>query len=184
MMEVLREAKMAFALSIQSIWERQIRAYLFGCARELRPGSPLADKAGTSNWKELLGLFRELRGIKLESFPSFEALDLLHHFGNACRHGDGNSAIQLSRRCRDLWSATPPLPLELPAAPPIVPSVATMDIPIERLRSFVDAIALFWIDIEYIYKESIEKKHENLEKHLTIERAARTWFPESDETRS
>ena len=42
MEDVLKETKMAFSLSIQSIWERQLRGYLRGCAEELRPGDGLA----------------------------------------------------------------------------------------------------------------------------------------------
>src|SRR5436305_1970671 len=71
MQAVLREAKMAFALSIQSIWERQFRAYLCGCARELRPNTSLEGEVETSDWKKLRRLFRDLRGIELESFPSY-----------------------------------------------------------------------------------------------------------------
>jgi hypothetical protein len=93
MCDVLREAKMAFALSIQSIWERQFRAYLLGCARELRPNASLANKVEESNWKESRKLFLDLRGIELDSFPSFDELDILHHLGNACRHGDGDSPL-------------------------------------------------------------------------------------------
>lgn len=39
-MEAMKsEAILAFGLSIQSIWERQLRSYLRGCANELRPRS-------------------------------------------------------------------------------------------------------------------------------------------------
>src|SRR5689334_13997584 len=34
---VLRETKLAFSLSVQSIWERQFRSYLRTCAEELKP---------------------------------------------------------------------------------------------------------------------------------------------------
>ena len=36
MEDVLAETKLAFCLAIQSVWERQLRAYLRGCAEELR----------------------------------------------------------------------------------------------------------------------------------------------------
>jgi hypothetical protein len=52
-----------------------------------------------------------------------------------------------------------------------------MDISAARLHGFVEAIATFWMDTEYIYNESIEPKHENLEAHLVRERGVRTWFP-------
>jgi hypothetical protein len=41
MEDVLKETKMAFGLSIQSIWERQLRGYLRGCAEELRRNRPM-----------------------------------------------------------------------------------------------------------------------------------------------
>lgn len=104
------ETRRAFGLSIQSIWERQLRDYLLGCANELRPGEPFATKIEKANWKELQKLFRGLRGIALDSFPSFAVLDALQHLGNACRHGNGDSAVELARRYPDLWPVIPPMP--------------------------------------------------------------------------
>jgi hypothetical protein len=98
MEEVRLETMRAFGLSIQSIWERQLRSYLLGCAKDLRPGEPFATKIEKANWKELQKLFRGLRGIGLDAFPSFSVLDALQHLGNACRHGDGDSAAELARR--------------------------------------------------------------------------------------
>lgn len=46
--ELQRATIMAFCLSLQSLWERQIRAYLLGCAKELRP-----DEASLSAIPEL-----------------------------------------------------------------------------------------------------------------------------------
>jgi hypothetical protein len=179
MEDVRRETKLAFGLSIQSIWERQIRAYLRGCANELRPGEALAAKVEQANWTQLRKLFRDLRGISLDEFPSFWALDTLHHLGNACRHGDGGSAHELARRCPDLWPAVPPLPPEFSRAQPTVAAVATMDIPVHQLRAFVDAVAAFWNDAEYIYNESIERKHKSLEVRLARDRAQRGWLPQA-----
>ncbi|MDB5604326.1 MAG: hypothetical protein JWP25_1226 [Bradyrhizobium sp.] len=124
MEDVLRETKMAFSLSIQSIWERQLRAYLRGCANELRPHTPAVSKVEKADWRDLRKLFDDLRGIAIESFPSFDALDILHHLGNACRHGDGRSTVELSQRCPDLWPPIPPLPPEFGPPPSNPPSVA------------------------------------------------------------
>ncbi len=175
---VLTEAKLAFGLSIQSIWERQFRAYLKTCARELRPGSGLEDKLEKAGWSELTTRFGTLRGIRLEDFPSYPALDTLHHLGNACRHGDGASAQELARRCPDLWRIYPPMPDVF--APPLDPppkTVALIDLPIARLQEFVAAIAAFWRDAGYIYNESVEPKHENLERRLEQDRRERAWRP-------
>lgn len=179
MKDVLRETKMAFSLSIQSIWERQLRSYLRGCAKELLPDEGLVSKVEKANWADLCALFLKLRGIQLEAFPSFGELETLHFLGNACRHGDGTSAVELAKRCPDLWASYPPMPSEFQSTKADTPSVAMMDVPIERLRAFVDAIAAFWIDAEYIYNESIERKHSSLEARLTRERAERKWLPQS-----
>jgi hypothetical protein len=54
-----------------------------------------------------------------------------------------------------------------------------MDIPVERLRSLVAAIAQFWRDAEYIYNESIDRKDPFLEAHLATERVKRSWVPQA-----
>lgn len=174
------EAMLAFGLSIQSIWERQLRTYLRGCANELHPSEAIAGKIARANWKDLRKWFRKLRGIAMDEFPSFPLLDTLQHLGNACRHGDGDSAVELHRRRPDFWPVIPPLPPGF-AEPSVelAPPAATMYIPISALREFVTAIAEFWRDTEYIYNESIERKHENLEAHLVNQRSARVWFPQA-----
>ncbi|MGY3585696.1 hypothetical protein ACVIGB_005249 [Bradyrhizobium sp. USDA 4341] len=179
MQAVLRETKMAFALSIQSIWERQIRGYLRGCANELRPRTSMVSKVENANWKDLRRLFHDLRGIAIESFPSFDALDILHHLGNACRHGDGKSTVELSLRYPDLWPPVTPLPPEFGPPPSNPQPLAAMDIPLNRIRRFVDSIAAFWLDAEYIYNESIERKHPGLEARLVRERQERNWVPQA-----
>lgn len=177
MEDMLQEAKLAFGLSIQSIWERQLRSYLRGCAFELRKDDPIGGRIDKADWKDLQRLFRLLRGIELESFPDFPTLDALQHLGNACRHGDGASARWLADHCPDLWPApTPPPPgfdMNLSASRP----VAAMDIPLERLRSYAEAIAGFWRDTAYIYRESINRKDAHLEAQLAGERRERPWVP-------
>lgn len=174
---VLTEAKLAFGLSIQSIWERQFRAYLKTCARELRPDAGLEDKLEKASWSELTARFGTLRGIRLEAFPSYPALDPLHHLGNACRHGDGDSAKQLARRCPDLWRTYPPMSDVFGAIDPPAKTVALIDLPVARLQEFVAAVAAFWRDAGYIYNESLESKSEHLERHLEQERRERMWRP-------
>jgi hypothetical protein len=184
MKDILRESKLAFCLAIQSIWERQLRAYLRGCANELRQGDAIGARIDRADWKELCQCFRELRNIDLNAFPSFDSLDVLQHLGNACRHGNGNSATELARRCPDLWpdiSSLPPMPHMPPGSPSIeLPrTVDRMDIPVARLRSLVGAIAQFWRDAEYIYNESIERKAPHLEARLAKERITRSWVPQA-----
>lgn len=177
--DVLRATKMAFALSIQSIWERQLRGYRCGCAKELRPNDSLATKAERGDWNRLCELFFELRGIGLEDFPGFNELDTLHLLGNACRHGDGPSAIELAKRCPDLWRAYSPMPFDDVSHKVAHPPIALMDVSMDRLQAFVVAIVTFWDDAEYIYNESIERKHPCLQARLARERAERSWRPQA-----
>jgi hypothetical protein len=166
---------MAFGLSIQSIWERQLRGYLRGCAEELRPGDGLAAQVAKGNWEKLCALFLELCDIRFDAFPSFDELETLHLLGNVCRQGDGPSAVELARRCPELWRVYPPMPFDDQPPDPRPLPVALMDVPIERLRAFVAAVATFWGDAEYIYNESIERKHPSLEAKLARERTERSW---------
>lgn len=176
---MLAETKKAFSLSVQSIWERQLRAYLGGCGEELRPGEGFGAKVAKANWPGLCDLFRELRGLPLEDFPSFGELDTLQHLGNACRHGDGASGAELARRCPDWWPTYTPMPDEFETSGPPAPTVAAMDVPEDRIAGFVEAVATFWTDAGYIYNESIERKHPSLEARLARERAERSWAPQA-----
>lgn len=177
--ELRRNTMLAFCLSIQSMWERQIRTYLRGCADELKPGSGLASKAMTVSWDKMDKLFQDLRGISLREFDEHDDLDLLHVLGNACRHGDGRSARELWEKHGYLW------PERIRAAAPFdsqtkqeteAPSIDTIVIAPELVRRFVDAIASFWDETKYIYLESIEKKDESVVdklEEMRRERAAR-----------
>ncbi len=175
--DVLIETKLAFGLSIQSIWERQFRAYVKGAARDLRPDLDLERKLEKADWKALTSHFRDLRGIRLQHFPSFETLDTLQHLGNACRHGDGDSARVLAERCPDLWKTYPPLPEIFGETEPVPRTVAMIDLPVARLVEFVAAIARFWNDAGYIYNESIDCKHDSLQRQLEKDRSERDWLP-------
>jgi len=183
MEEVLAETKLAFCLAIQSVWERQLRAYLHGYAEELRPGEGLGAKVEKANWQGLCALFRELRGIGLDAFPSFPEFDTLHHLGNACRHGEGASAIELTQRCPGWWAAYTPMPLEFGPLMPPKQTVATMTVPVERIEGFVAAIASSWEDATYIYHESLVRTDPILERRLARERVEGVWLPMDEEHR-
>lgn len=180
--ELIFKTRMAFCLSIQSLWEQQIRTYLAGCQQELGINPfPVSNRRGANSvqtvyWgDELNTVFAKLRGIALPSFASFESLDLLMLVGNVCRHGDGISSARLWGVCPDLWpiyhnSDNTFLHSTLAdQAPP----VQSMQIPRGMLEDFVDNICLFWEDTNYIYEESIEQKHPSLEARLVVRRAER-----------
>lgn len=177
--ELRRVTMLAFCLSIQSMWERQIRTYLRGCADELKPDSGLASKAMTVSWGKMDKLFHDLRGISLREFDEYADLDLLHLLGNACRHGDGKSARQLWEKYPGLWPTRrrPRARIKTPVSQTEkIPSIDSIVISRDLVGRFVDAIASFWDETEYIYLESIERKHESVEAKLVTmrrERAAR-----------
>ena len=175
--ELVGKTRMAFCLSIQSLWEQQIRNYLSGCIKELNIDPfPVSQRRGANTvhsvlWgDELNAVFERLRGIALPSFESYQTLDLLQMVGNVCRHGDGLSSRRLWEAHPDLW---PLYGLSEWDDPSVPPSVQSMQIPRELLTTFVEAIELFWCDTDYIYNESIKGKSPSLEARLVQVRTQR-----------
>jgi hypothetical protein len=166
---------MAFCLSIQSMWEQQLRACLKRCAQELTTDSSQIARVLTARWEDLDGIFKSLRGIGLRDFLKYAELDLLHLVGNVCRHGDGASLEKLSKSHPELWPppVSPPVIIDDSHFPPAPPSVDTLNIPRALLSRFVGAIVSFWEETEYIYNENIERKHPSLEKTLVRQRLER-----------
>jgi hypothetical protein len=170
--EALRESTMeAFALSIQSQWERQLREFLKGCARELKRSDAYVASLATDNWSKLLKRFQDLRGIPLQAFDSFPALDLLQLLGNACRHGDGNSARKLYERRPGLWPNWPPAPPVSWPESHLMPSTSQppfSQVSLSRLLlvRLAEAVIWFWEDHNYIYTNSIKRKHYSVEGAL------------------
>ena len=157
---LLRTTTMAFCLSIQSVWERQLRAYLRGCALELGNDKARAEKAMKGRWKDIDGLFFDLRGIRLSDFEEYRDLDQLYLLANACRHGDGPSAVLLWERHPELWPhrvAPAPLFESSRSSPQIQPpSIEAVVIPRSFVRVMVMAIVSFWDEVRHIYLESLE----------------------------
>ena len=172
----------AFALSVQSQWERQLRGFLKDCASEFNHPAVFVDALEKANWAELLKRFQELRGLPLQAFESFPDLDLLQQLGNACRHGDGNSARMLYERYPELWPNWPPA---LPAgwAGPALPNVSNhppfsqVCLRRSRLVRLTDAVIWFWEDHTYIYTNSIERKNSNVDAALARMREERARRP-------
>lgn len=180
--ELIFKTRMAFCLSIQSLWEQQIRTYLAGCQQQLGINPfPVSKRSGANSvqtvyWgDELNTVFERLRDIALPSFASFESLDLLMRVGNVCRHGDGNSSARLWGVRPDLWPMyhDPDNTFLHSTLAVQTPPVQSMQIPREMLEDFVDKICLFWEDTNYIYEESIERKDPSLEARLVVRRAER-----------
>lgn len=155
----------AMCLSLQSIWERQLRAYLLACALEPRLEAQLIRKLQHDQWDKLQIHFQRMRGVPLQAFLSFPDLDLLVQMGNVCRHGAGRAANQLWRTYPELWPYSGSHN-QADMAPP----VEHMHIGTPLLRRLAGAIEAFWQMIGYLYRESITRKHISLERRLPAER--------------
>jgi hypothetical protein len=153
----------AMCLSLQSIWECQLRAYLLSCAGWT--DAKLTHQLQHAPWDALQGLFEELGGVPLPAFLSYPDLDLLAQLGNACRHGAGRAASALWRSHPDLWPHS-----AWPADSAVAPPIEHMQISKDLLARFVSAIAGFWQVIGYLYNESINTKHSSLEFTLREQR--------------
>lgn len=165
------ESGRALCLSVQSIWERQLRHYLSSCEAELKVQKPLATH---SRWDCVEKAFFECRGVGLDEFSSYPVLRELHQLGNVFRHGPGSSLKNLQESRPDLWRANPKEWEHLTFQGGF--SWRTQELPVVslvQLHRYVQAIVEFWDDCEYIYKESLQVKSQGLEAALVKEREQR-----------
>lgn len=167
----------AMCLSLQSIWERQLRSYLINCARSISPGATKEKEIQDAYWDKLQRLFSELRGVPMTAFLSFPDLDLLALLGNVCRHGDGKSATKLWKHHPELWPERFSTPLPPHLAPPgsganpkVTPSATAINISTEMLHKFTISIADFWVMVKYLYHESIKPMSQDFESQLVKDR--------------
>ncbi|RVA56335.1 hypothetical protein EN933_06435 [Mesorhizobium sp. M7A.F.Ca.US.001.01.1.1] len=162
-MEDLRAVTLsALCLSLQSMWEQQLRGYLCACAEELakeRPG--LVSKLRGRDWEYLKRQFLELRKLPFSHFKAHRDLDLLQLLGNFCRHGEGRASAVIR-------ADFPEFCMQIPASPPMpfedsIGSPARLDIVVEvkDLERFAKAVVSFWTEAEWIYNNSISRKHES-----------------------
>ncbi|MDH4869319.1 hypothetical protein [Pseudomonas sp. BN515] len=185
--ELINKTSSAFCLSIQSLWERYFRRYLLTCPNALAVEGVTREKLEKAHWgekpKELGGLFRKIRGLDLESFDSYSTLNKLQLLANVCRHGDGPSARELHDIHPSLWPEWTDTP-ELRAIGAVPPSVDLIKISRELLTQFVNAIDVFWMDMECRALESFGIGEFHIERQIANLREARipkllTFKPES-----
>lgn len=165
------ESGRALCLSVQSIWERQLRRYLSRCEEELKVQNPLASR---TQWKCVEKAFFECRGVCLDEFSSYSVLEELHQLGNVFRHGPGGSLSKLRESRPELWCANPEEWVHLTFQSSF--SWKDQELPVVslvQLHRYVQAIVEFWDDCEYIYKESLQTKSQGLEASLVKERLQR-----------
>jgi hypothetical protein len=147
--DLINKTNMAFCLSIQSLWEQQLRRYLGHCVSSLRIENVTADDLEHMTWGEKTNkLFQYIRGADLTTFDSYATLNKLQLLGNACRHGDGKSSRQLLRLHPELWPQHDTQSTQHPVARDT--SIESLQISAGLLAGFVDAIVLFWTDLEIL----------------------------------
>ncbi|MDW9232924.1 hypothetical protein C7S15_9024 (plasmid) [Burkholderia cepacia] len=185
--EVLLQATIqAFCLAIQSIWERQLRDWISDCVRHCGGNAHQVTIAQMKPLEQVNRVLHDVRGATLAAFPSYPDLTYLQLVGNACRHGDGDSATTLFRAHPELWphwiTAPPPMPDGSPAQSSSVPTFRQAVIPRELLTRFVNAIGWFWDDVSYVCMNSFAQKDEGIESRLAEMRTARAGRPVIEDT--
>jgi hypothetical protein len=165
--ELIVECLKAFCPSLNSLWERQLRSVMAGVARELYDDVDLIKKCQTRRWDQLDELFEHLRGHKLSDFKTFNDPDTLQLMANVCRHGTGPSRKGLSEKCPELWPELgPPMPGLHDGEERDRLRTYNFLITLQLLEHLSDAIQSFWNQSQYIYLESLERKHEHVVKKL------------------
>lgn len=162
--DLISETLKAFCLSLNSIWERQLRAHMSGVARELYDEPKLIKSCQGLPWNKLNSLYHKLRGYKLDYFRAYDQLDTLQLLANVCRHGEGMSLDRLSQKRPELWPhETTPMPGTTP-----LPRFRAdnLNITVELLEEMGSAIEAFWEQSGYIYLESLNRKHDSVAKKL------------------
>lgn len=175
--ELHRATLVGYCLALQALWEKQLRSYLEGCARDLKSAPEVAATIEKATWKQLDSIFEKLRGVRLTAFEEYARLNLLQLLGNVCRHGGGPSLNRLAVEHPELWAHEEERELTIPPPPGPQPeptrTVAGLQISIALLTSLAAAVDAFWSEVEYIYNESIERKADSLEARLVEERRQR-----------
>lgn len=156
-----------YLIAVQSMWERGIRGMLITLELRMSDGT-LLDAIKAVSWVKLKAHFLRLLGIPIESFYSYGDLELLQNLGNAIRHGDGNSALQLYQLYPYFWPcekwSNPKNSLnhnapEHTQLSDTAPSFDQISIPAYVLEQMIQSVMWFWEDIDNIRCNSFKRKH-------------------------
>ena len=102
----------------------------------------------------------EVASLPLTIFDSGAHLELAYLLANACRHGDGGSAEDLSKQWPELWPEFTALPSPVGLFPShSFQSFELARLNIDVLQWMVAAICAFWEDIEYIRMGGFAAEH-------------------------
>ncbi|MBN3964318.1 hypothetical protein IMW75_03335 [Pseudomonas gregormendelii] len=146
--QLVKRTHKTFCLAIHSLYEQQLRSYLHLCTWDYPVESVTRrHQLEKSTWgKELNALFFKVRGLKLDGFASYPVLTQLNLMANACRHGEGSSARSLYEAHPELWPSIKRFQWEDEL--PKMLSFQSLEITLEQLAQYADAISLFWLDLQ------------------------------------
>lgn len=169
-----------YLLTIQSMWERGLRSLLINRDAS-ESGGKKAKALQRANWSEkgesLQWHFEQLLNFPLTAFDSYKDLHLLQNFGNAIRHGDGDSAQRLYDLAPSMWSCcgwlapgmtiqAGPHTVTAPLDGPKYPSFNTVTIERKILEQMIQSVTDFWEDLECIRINSFARKSDSVVKRL------------------
>jgi hypothetical protein len=141
------ELHRSFAMALGGMWERHFRRHLAHSASVIGPkGQPTQRLIEQGDWAKLSSIFEEVRGFSLKKFPSHDQLYLLHRVTSAVRHGNGKSTQVLFGSHPELFAHEPIRCWFSYATLGGEPdhSIHRLEITLNQLGSFKDAIVNFW----------------------------------------
>ncbi|MFK4447131.1 hypothetical protein ABH944_007422 [Caballeronia udeis] len=150
-----------FCLSIDGMFERELRAWLKSALYQLLSADSKRDESGwlkvirTGDLDKLSGLLQEHRKIGLSAFPAYPVLRLMKTVANICRHGEGRSVAELSQYYPHFWSLC--TVANKPSTGWVSDDQAlysSLILPAKILSDFFDAVKQFWTDVRYIFLNS------------------------------
>lgn len=198
--ELFQASVEGYLLTVQSMWERGLRAMLIARDKVLYGGSH-EEKLQRAVWKapkngdDLHSHFEALMAFSLEAFDAYEDLNLLQSLGSAVRHGDGASARRVHELCPGLWVnwidpympfTAGPFSIPATGVGPKHPSFKAITLPEALLEQMIQSVAWFWEDVDNLRCASFKSKHHTVMERLDAwsgqrhERAARrVWSADS-----
>lgn len=149
------ELHRSFALALGGMWERHFRQHLSHSVIVLCPGKGNKD-VEDAHWPDLLKLFQKARGFPLSAFPCFKELELLHRVSSAVRHGNGPSTESLFETNPELFGHEPVTDFLKYMTWGGEPdhSIHKLEITLDRLASFKNAVVEFWLTIDVLRMSS------------------------------
>ena len=178
--ELYQSTVEGYLLTVQSMWERGVRNMLATRAKAQGFDDKNIKRMRRSTWdasasEGLQQYFLNLMGLPMQTFDTYNDLELLHIIGNALRHGDGASAEKLHQLCPNLWFGWIAPGETLQAGPfcitggsdgPKHPSIINITLKETVLYQMLKSVLWFWEDVEMIRCNSFSAKAPPVEREL------------------